>query len=959
MVKLVATFLLALLPAFVQAQTPSADEKVLDVNGFKDCGFISRYSPNKIPANCFQSVTNAYFDKDFSILRRQGYAKYNLTPCTGSQPIRGLWPFYATDGSQYIVAYSSSSMFASKGDGTCTPITGLSNLSATAQMECVQGLGKLWCANGVDEMFWTTVTATAAVTSAPIGPHIGFFRNRILVAGVPSNLTQLYMSGEIDGTDYTLPTVMFSTSPAIINIAGINDGLAVTCLMGEYQNQYLIGRKYDLYALGGYDNTNFTLRKVSNQIGCQDPKSVQEVNNTLMWLSYRGIEGYTGTQINRVSYPIDPTIGAIITAAGNTQSQTFTTQADFNTGNLVASGPGAPMSTTISPGNVVPSSWSITTGGLDASWAMTDVDSTTAVIGYVDNFDDGNITGNVTWTATPGYGVFSVDTTNLWVTGSTTSGGTASMSTPISNSTGTWSFVVLSTGSVVRFNFISDSVDPFLFNGYRISVQPLASTPTERVSLGKILNSGFTLETINSAIDPNIADSNSHYYRVSRAKNGSITVAVDGITVISTVAASGPTSGSYVVLASQDSVGSISKQHFSKIKFPYFYENQVSSIYNTGISTPTWGPYSISFSSVSISSISLSIQSSIVGDGSGFQVLQTQSANQIIVADKKKYIRHHIYPSPPESQIVSTVTAVNLSAETTGYYITPCITAAGNTGWGNLNANAVTNGGSLSFSMSTSAVSCAQVTDPNNANWTPVTANSIIPVPVSSYTAVRVLFSMDSATQVPILNDMQISWNAGASRPPVASSHHDDRYWLFYTTNSAVGSVNDHAVIYDQNQKWTLFDDINAYSAAEYLNQLYIGDSNSTGLIYQMNSGQDDNGNPFNYSFKTADMDDGDPNMLKTFERVYIMLTAGDTTTGGSVLSCNYAIDGSTTTYPLGSYTFGESPEQSGYAVAKMPIPAGQPSTGHWINFGCSYIGANGPVGVYQIRLVYTPQAWQ
>lgn len=974
--KFLASILLALLPAFSFAQTPSGGEKVIDINDWKSCGFVSRYSPNKVPPNCVQSVTNAYFDKDWSLLRRSGYAQYNLTPCTGSQPIRGMWPFFATDGSQYLVVYSSGAMFASKGDGLCTEITGLGGLSQTAQMECVQGLGKLWCTNGVDPVFNTTVATTNTVSGAPLGTHIGFFRNRILIAGVPANLTQLYLSGELDGTDYALNLYpAFSTSPAIIDVAGTNDGLAITCLMGEYQNQYLIGRKYDLHALGGYDNTNFTLRKISNQIGCADPKSVQEVNNVLMWLSYRGIEGFTGTQINRISYPIDPSIDAIIAAAGNAQSQTITTQSDFQSGNIVASGPGAPISATISPGNIVPSSWGVTSQSIaGTNFVMSDVDTGAVSSAFFDNFQDGDYTSNPAWTIENG--AFEVLGSSLHVTGATNNFASARISQ--TRSTGTWSFVFQSTQTGASGDFCLSFV--------------YASTTSFIVSRGGVAEDSYRLMLYNDSASGSIlglakggggssfpthcgsplvgsngvaaikalgigAFDGSHTVSIQQATNNTVQVFFDGAVEISTGLSSLASASQVSGFGWTTSFGY--SPLVTNIYTPNFYDTQVSYSYNTGVSTPVWSQYIASVSSGANNPATFRTQSAIAATGP-WSALTSQALSAVIVAQNRKFIRHNaqVQPVLSPSSTLATVSGISMSAETTGYYITPCITAVGNTAWGNLNVNAVTNGGSFVFSMSTSGVSCAQAINPITANWTTVTANSIIPVTVASYTAVRVLFGMDIATQVPTINDIVVNWNAGNSRPPVASSHFDDRYWLFYTTNSAVGAVNDHAIIYDQNQKWTLFDDIYAYSAAEYLNQLYTGDSKSSGLIFQQNSGQSDAGGDFTYSFKTSDIDDGDPTMAKTFSRAYVFLTAGDVITAGAVLSCNYSINGSSNTYSLGSYTFSESPEQSGYAVAKFPFPVGQPTTANWINLSCSYTGNTGPISVYQIKAVYMPQSW-
>jgi hypothetical protein len=962
----------ALLISSAAAQTPSGAEKVIDVKDFRDCGFISRFSPDILKPNCLQQATNVLFDKTGVMLRRNGYSKYNLTACTGSKPIRGLWPFFATDGSQYLVAYSSGAMFYSKGDGTCSEITGLGGLSPTAEMECVQSLGYLNCTNGTDTPFRTNVTSTQTLSAAPVGKHIGAFRNRLLMSGVGGSLTRVYASGELDGTDWgvsSFPT--YSTSAVQLDVAGLNDGQGVTCLLGEFQNQFLIGRLNDLYSLAGYDNRDFVLRKLSSQVGCIDPKSVQEVNNQLLWLSNRGVEGFSGTEIQRVSYPIDPTISLIIQSAGNARSQTFTTQADWQLGQLTPnpSGPGAPISATISAGNIVPSTWGVSTVGLsNTDWEMADVDTTTAVTNYISNFDGGSTTR---WTFLVGTWSSSGDrltasSAAMQGCGSVGDGETYAYTTN-SASTGTWSFVYTSSRALSEFIVFvtSDTADRTVatVNSLQLNLSCTLQSFSHSYSTGSVTS--FLPQTTTA----DICDGASHVIRITRSQTGQMKSFVDGVAAASGVDVTdmSVSRGLFGIFSSGSSspcgnLGYSAAAHYDKIILPAFYENQVSSIYDTGLSTPVYGAYVVAMSSLTTSSVTFSVQTSRVGDGTGFSTLASQTNSSLFAGTMgRRYFRDHIYASPPESATVSSVTARSLTAATSAYYVTACVTANGMSSWGNTDINAVTGGGSFTFQQAT-GTSCGNAIA-STATWNTITANAIPAIPVSSFTAVRVLFTIDSATQVTTggmaVNDITLNWNEGSARPPVSSSRYDDRYYLFFTSSTASTAKNDHAVVYDQNKKWSLFDDVYAYSATLYLNKLYTGDSTASGTIFQQDSGDDDNSSAYTMTFQTADLDGEDPSMLKAFSRAYLLLGAPDSTTSGAVLNCLYSLDGSSSTYSLGSVTLSESPETSGYFVAKMPFPLGSPSTGHWINLQCSYTGSNGPVSVHEIKLVYAPLAWE
>lgn len=929
MTRVVILLTLALFGGSAKAQSPEEGvESVISIDDFKDCGLVTRFTPSRLKPECFQNMRNIVIDNDWSILRRNGYAPYNATACTGGQPIRGLFSFFATDGSQYIIMHSSGSMFYSKGDGTCTPITGLNGgLSTTATMSCVQTLSYLWCTDGTDSVFRTNVTSTDVISSAPRGPYIGAFRNRVVISGVPGTLTDVYLSGELDGTDWSLPVVSYSTSPAILKINGVNDGLAVSCLMGEFQNSFLIGRQYDMWALSGYDLRDFSIHRVSEQVGCLDNKSSQEVNNVFYWLSRRGVEAYTGTQIQRASYNIDPTLAVIIAAAGNSQSQLFTTQADWQNGNLTASGPGAPVSSTISPGDIVPSSFSFTDTFSSGTFNNVALYNSVLEISTGSPFQNSGFE----------YANFSNWTNSNFSNQSV--GASLNCNRSYAACSGDCNPAVSTNGIVGHVGTnMRGTVEVYASGGAIIFSSTTASLRAQDcLNTPQIVNTSTNAAT-QIYLKAYSTDYSSYSLQSSTFPNWS-----NGFSYGWTTSCTLGGGNKCVILF--DVAESTFGAAFSSGQF-------TSRIFNTGFSTPTVTVIPSSFSVLG-ATISFTVRSSTSPNNDLWGGFFTAGTNP-----QRQYVQYGATFTVSASTMVPGINSVFFVAESTAYYITPCVTAAGNTSWGNLTVNGVTNGGSFTFYMSTSGVSCAQAINPTTANWSPVTANSIISVAVASYTAVRVLFSMDVATEVPTINDITVSWNAGASRPPVASAAYKNEYWLFYTTSQAVGAANDHALVFDENQKWQLHDDINAASADIYLNSLYLGDSQASGKVFQFDTGNDDNGNSFTMSFQTPDLDGGDNISLKNFKRMYLVMGAPSPTTLSGSMSCSYSINGSTTAYSLGTVNLTESPEQGGYFVAKMPFQINSPTLGQWISLSCRNTGTVGPLRVYSVRIVYTKNDW-
>ncbi len=1028
--------LLLLLASIAQAQntqvgqSPSAPAPFVQVDNFRDCGLVTKISGSKLTdPGCFQGLKNAYLDEDGSIFRRAGYAVYDSSgACAGLKSVRGLWPFYGRDGSQYLIAFSSGTMFSSKDDNTCTAIPGLSNLSQTATMTCIQGMGYEWCSDGADPVFYTNVSTSVFVPQAPYGKYIGFFRNRIVLAGVPGNLTNLYLSAELDGTNWNLPTTtQLTTSPTVINISGTNDGQGASCLLGQFQNQYYVGRQYDLYALSGYNNADFTLRKVSEQIGCSDNGSAREVNNVLMWLSHRGLEGLSGTQIQWLSEPIDPQVQDIVKTGPNLQGFTVNS-ANFAQGNLTASGAGAPISASIYPGNLTVSSANYNTssfvpgpqGGIATFFSNADVvnGSFTQIplstypvnnnvgVGYytyppvggywgtegksfayttINNTGFENPVSSPTFqgwhfvniatacfsqTQNPAevlFGTASLKMTNISGAGCATAGA--------SNWTGPFSMRIIDTANYNPATVLDTNV----ISSAAVSCPPNNPFQTVFWSTAPLYTGANVVATSTQVAMEYVASNLAAWIYSDSFANpfSTVTMAMGWSQASATYGIAGPCSSGLTS-------GLVPTPMFDNPQPSYpaqssvFYPSQNGpgftiiggsggNSFVNAFSTPTYGVLQATITSVGVGGSTITFYGynasgqGVIAVSPGQQIKNTPVLSGTNGAGGGVFLAA-TFSNPNSANPPPSFSDFGLSEGTTAYYISPCITAPGNYAWQSVVSDAVSGGGSFSFWMSTSSVSCAAVTSPT-ANWIPVTANSIPSIPVSSYTAVRVLFNITVAppTQIPVLNDIFVGWQVGPARPPVASAAYNNRYYLFYTTATAAGAYNDHALIYDQNGKWVPFDDVHAAASALYLNNLYVGDSTSTGNVYQFDTGQDDNGQAYTFSFTTPDLDGNDALSLKEFQSLYLSLGGPNSATQASSLACSYAIDGATTTYSLGAVNLAEAPAQGGYFIAKLPFPltSGQAPTGHWVNISCSNSGSAGPLRVFGLRLVYTPEAWQ
>lgn len=916
---------------------PPEQEYDLPFSG--ECGMVTRYASNRITPACLTEAQNIVLDEDFTWSRRRGQSVYNATACTDAKAVRGLWPFDSTDGTRYLIIFSSQSFFSSTA-GDCSQITS-STFSATAPMSCAQGLGKLVCSNGTDAaVSIDSNLSTATLSDMPRGELVGFFRNRFLTAKIQGALTRIYGSGDGDPTDWTLVIPGRSTSPFTLDIAGTNDGKAVTCLLGEYQNAYFVGRDDELLAIYGNDRRDFTLRKISDQVGCSEPYSVKEKNNALYWISRRGVEKMSGTSITRISDPIRPTIDEILTAAGNSVSATDTTQADFEDGDLEASGPGAPMSATISPASVVPTSFTaIDQSGTDyQQFASSSSISTTTSPGLVTlqystfNFSNADFSSDdfTNWTAVGTWvienGAASTDPMSPCAgTGQTTLG---AQPTCFASGAGskTFTFEYINSGGVV--------------------VKSCSAT----------LTCGGNCEWASDTCTSNAKSGTTNRFDLDISTfGGTNSVKITGPDGDTLTSGLFPGANNLSVTLTGDSCQSgASFQSVNVGLCPY--ENYAPSgsatsrAFNTQLSTPTFGPFDVTVSSNSEATVTFQTQSS--SDGSTWDSAVSATPGIKVASAQKKYIRYLSSFSTSVATKTASYGPVEIAAATTGYFISQCRNPGSSiTSWGLFSCGVVTNDGSISLAVSTGST-CNSVTR-TTATWNSIANNTIPSFSTAAYVAYRALFSIDSATQTPTLQSCTINWNEGSDRPDVVAEVYRDRYHLYYTTSTASGSYNDHALVLDQNDKWTIFDGVTAAAVTVFKNKLYTGDSQATGKIYIQDVGHDDLGEPFTMRFRTADLDFGDPTKPKSFKTLYVMMHSEEEPTQDIPVTFRYRIDGATTTYSLGSCNMDEASEV-GYFVCKLPFSVDEAVDARWLSVEAEYTGSQGPVRIYGMKFIYS-----
>lgn len=300
--------------AFTSASAPISS-KVF--NG----GLNSTAGPLGLKDNESSDLQNIDFDKYGSILKRNGYATLNTASVTGStssataNQCDGLY-WYEFPTTAGATTRNALSVFGGKIyrmddlDGTWDDISGAVSITSGNQFAYETFNKTLFATNGVNPPIqWagigTAVTATV-VSGLTKAKCVCLFNNFLFYGNVT-----------VSGTAYSSRIYWSAVrDPATWNAAdwievAKDDGQEITGLK-VLQDRLVIFKNrsiYNLYFTGDAD-VPFILPgggKSNSAVGCVAQFSIQEVENSLVFLSYDGLYVYDGMNSYKISHQISNT----------------------------------------------------------------------------------------------------------------------------------------------------------------------------------------------------------------------------------------------------------------------------------------------------------------------------------------------------------------------------------------------------------------------------------------------------------------------------------------------------------------------------------------------------------------------------------------------------------------------------------------------------------------------------
>jgi hypothetical protein len=720
-----------------------------------------------------------------------------------------------------------------------------------------------------------------------------------MVAGVAATPNTLFVSEANNFTNFTTGTNESDPFAEVIAAPGSR----LTHI--EYACGRLLWWKDQSFGyMLGTNQNNIQIVTVSNIIGTLDNSSAVD-NTGAVW--FRGQDGhiyqFDCASVQKKSTDITPNIQTSGQRTSN--SYTETSQSDFQAGTIVPTGR---LSTTISPFEIVPSSFTAT-DDVAADWTAGTISSLTVVSGSL------RINYNaLTQMTNPG----AESSTSGWDKpgGDFTSALQAMSCGTVSPRTGSI-FFLPGQDFAAQTTFGVDIID--MSGSALTSTSHNASTPRCTWTSGTVSpSSAFYGKAVR--VRMRVTGSyGTRYYTTSSSYTlgGDISYWYTNDTT-------------YVGF--DDFSGGLSTVSSATFR---------SRTFDTGITrsyarlTPTYTESTFAPDFV--------IQDS--DDGSAWTEVGRSTTTDFSV---RRYVRYISSFTPTSVQDArTTLDSVAIVSRSSGTYYSPVVNKPNLTSWDTLSANTADNGGSHSFYMrsSTNAFSVLSSTP----SWTAQTAGAVISISTGTYFQLRDDIAVDASTDVPTLSDFTINWFEGTAGDKAYAIYFNDAVW-WSVAFGAGQSTNNYIFKYDMlNNGWTLYN----FGTGGFLtqnNRLYFGSVAADGKIYRYGDSTSDAGSAISAYWQSKDFVGADPWLENEYTNIDVIARRN----ANHSLTVGYTLNASTTTT---SFTASLSNATDANIRYKKLLPTGK--IGGMFNIKFSDNSSTSAWEVLGFRFTYKPLTYR
>jgi hypothetical protein len=825
-------------------------------------GLDTYHDPSTLPEGFVQNSLNVLFDDKSPATKRAGYTIAWST--TSTFAFTNLWTYTDSTNTSWQIARSSTQITASNLAGSVVKIT---TVAASNYVGETNAFGRAYFVDQTQGLYYWNGTSTTYVTSGPHGSIITQFHNRLWVTGaaVP-NGNQLYGSAYYDGNTWT--TGLNATDPVQYSI-GLQDNFDNVTAEYVYHDTLYIFKHYSIFALYGFDQTNFQISQLTQECGCIDGGSIQTYNGGLKFMSLRGVENFNGNACQRISDPVKDKVDPAIQIGGFAQQSWLqSTQTDWNAGTFT---PTSSLNSSAASPQLV-----LSTGAT--------VDNTSTL------FDQGTKTnlsssGNVLTLSTNNSGSVNNPDFEAGSLASWTSSG-ASVTTNQNGCTAAHGSYYAYFGAGTSLTVAIKDLNGNTLHSSNFSSPGSPLMTCTAWNLGSVDSSGYLGKRIKVSFTDNVGNS----------LTTSDSYILGGNVIFNYAFFTGRPSGPAVqtaVMIDQVLNGS------STISSGNFVSRTIDTLYQSEKVLPT-----ISWTSSSLTPTFVLQDSS---DQTSWTNITLSTGSSV---SSRRYIRYlSTFTVSSTDDALSTLNSASFQwTASSGSFKSQIHNVGAISSWGNFSAQDTLSDGTIAFSICSSTNSNMGAPE----SCASQTANSQITISTGTYVQWFATFTVTAATQAPTLNSGTVQWFTGSNPVPMSSTVWDNRYWLSLTTTTT-DSVNDSVLVLNSRGAWSVFD-IHAGAFTQYKNSLYHADSLASGKIYLDNQGYGDNGNAINAFVRTRSDSLGG----KASDDYLSVIYPAAANTGNCAMTVQYTMDKSTSTYSLGSPLLNEF---GAFTAVRLPFP--------------------------------------
>jgi hypothetical protein len=841
-----------------------------------------------------------------SVKKRSGYGLYKAL--STAQAVHGGAHFFDSTGNDVQVWGSSTSLYGIVADGTPTQLISSATLNST--WDCADTQGNAYCVNSNRNAYIRTDGATKTWFSSPLGTMAEATPDRVAVAGVSGTPNTIYFSES--GTFTNFVVGLNTTSPFSEVIA--SQGSKITHIRWAC-GKLLWWKDQSFGYINGSDQFNLESNIVSDNVGTFDNTSALDPGGSV-W--FRGQDGhiwkYDCSALTKETVEITPLAQASSKRVSNFWNQT--SQSDFASGAVSMNGPSVSLSTAITAGVIVPS-----------SFTAIDTDSTTFALGTTVNVTIGNSSVGIS-TNNSGT-IYNNDFENA-----------ATLPTD--------GFGGIFLGTVSSCGTCACTVSPFSGSQYarRATLAGTRLTAAKVYLVDATTDAPLTSQTFacNSSCSGwtqgTFTDASYAGKRVKFAFG-----AADVVTTTSTTKSSYIFSGRMTFYYRCDNTDAINNNlsydlvegASSTITAGSFTSRTIDTRFtsSTLMAQASW--------TVNTSTPIFVVQHSTAVTGPWATLLTSTNTNAVA----NRYIRYvSSFTVGGTDNALSTFNDASFIASSSGTFYSAVKNAPNIASWSTFSGTVQNNGGTHAFFMRSSTNSFAVLS--STPSWTAQSNGSLVVVSTGTYFQVRDDFGIATATDTPTLSDFTVNWYEGSASDQAYSIYFDNSI-LFSVAYGAGQATNNYIFKNDLiNDGWTIYNfGTGGFSIQN--NALYFGDT-ASGNVFKYGTQSSDNGSAINSYWKSKDFTGQDPWLENQYKQLDSYFTKSDNATA----SVSYSLN---TTSNTTSFNVSLSSTTQSIIVNKKLLPSGK--YGNTFNYKVSDNSTNAQWEFLGFRMTYEPQPYR